>query len=496
MPGLELLLDAGQLVGKAALRGEAISKGISHLEPVILGRCGGYHVVTALVEEVDQLSGRPDVGGDGDGHRVSIEDGVGPLDELHPEAFTGAPVDHGSNVLDGEAIPPPGILREAPIATAPHGAFKTPQGAIMGSLLVEEGHGGSLLLRSRCGCGGHSTIHPEDLQDRADAVLVNALGQLQVIHPTALGQLRPGSHPQLTGQVLHEGSQVGALNIIDLLQLAGDILRHLLHHGVELLLPHLLHLAAELGVGVKDVSPGDLVICSLRIGVEGNSGLRPDIAEAHRVEVRVTRLIQHAGGPQGIPKALPRTTGGGDLAGLRVPRGVAPLLVLGEEVADEGGHVVAVGLDGVLAASPGDEILRGRGQVDGPEAIQQGGVHLVDGVGRRGIDGRKDSSLRVQQPAVELPVKDHLESCLHHLRGGPVQLVEEEDPGIITGILEPGRRVEAGHLPVGGGQADHVALRHLGEAAIDDVIRGEAKGIGRLTDHLRLADAMGAAEED
>ena len=157
---------------------------------------------------------------------------------------------------------------------------------------------------------------------------------------------------------------------------------------------------------------------------------------------------------------------------------------------------MAVGLAGVLRTPPGDEILRGRGQVDGPEAIEEGGVHLVDGVGRRGVDGREDAGLRVEQPAVELPVEDHLEGRLHHLRGGPVQLVEEEDPGIVTGVLEPGRRVEAGHLPVGGGQADHVALRHLGEAAIDDVVGGEAEGIGGLPDDLRLADAVGAAEED
>ena len=261
--------------------------------------------MAALVEEVDQLPRRPDVGGDGDGHRVSIEDGVGPLDELHPETFTGAPVDHGSNVPDGDVVPPPRVLREAPIATAPHGAFETPQGAIMGSLLVEEGHDGSLLLRGRRGCGSDSAIHPKDLQDRADAVFVNTLRQLQVIDPAALGQLRPGGDPQLTGEVLHEGGEVGALGVVDLLQLAGDVLRHLLHDGVELLLPHLLHLAAELRVGVEDVGAGDLVICSLRVGVEGDGGLRPHIAEAQRVEVGMVGLVEHVGKAQGVPEALP-----------------------------------------------------------------------------------------------------------------------------------------------------------------------------------------------
>ena len=94
---------------------------------------------------------------------------------------------------------------------------------------------------------------------------------------------------------------------------------------------------------------------------------------------------------------------------------------------------------------------------------------------------------------VELPVQDDLESSLHHLGGGAVELIQEEDPSVGTRVGVPVWRAEAGGAIDQLRKADHVAFTHLREAAVDDV---EAKLLSDSVNEVTLADASGALHED
>jgi len=75
---------------------------------------------------------------------------------------------------------------------------------------------------------------------------------------------------------------------------------------------------------------------------------------------------------------------------------------------------------------PGQPVLRIRSQVDRPETIEEGRIHLVDGIRAACVDCCKDASVGVKLPAIELAIEDDLEGSLHDLGGGSVELIEEE----------------------------------------------------------------------
>ena len=93
--------------------------------------------------------------------------------------------------------------------------------------------------------------------------------------------------------------------------------------------------------------------------------------------------------------------------------------------------------------------------------------------------------------AVELAVQDDLERRLHDLRGGAVELVQEEDHRPLAGLLVPVRRGEPGDAVDQLGETDQVALRHLAEAAIQRVqseLLADEPRQGGLADTVRAAE--------
>jgi len=286
-----------------------------------------------------------------------------------------------------------------------------------------------------------------------DTPLVDRLGELEVVDPAGR-ELRPGRHSELRGEVTHEVSEVGTLVVVENLQVLRDVVGHLLDGYVELLLTELGDLRLDLSVALDDLLTGDLSVDGLDVAVEGNGRLRADVTEAHRVEEGVIREVRDPVGDQSVGQTLPAAAAGGDGRGLATLGRVEPLLVAG----DEGDDVL---VDGPGLLGPSEPVLRVRRQVDGPEAIEECRVHLVDRVGRRGVDGRVDSGLRVELPAVELTIQDDLEGGLHDLGSGAVELVEEQGHRLLAGVLVPLRRVEPRDLAVRGRETDHVAFAHL-----------------------------------
>ena len=351
------------------------------------------------------------------------------------------------------------------------------------SLLGAFALGGSLLLG---GGGGVGAGDAEGLEDGVDAPPVEGLGEVELLDALG-GELGPGGGAELAGEVLEEGLHVAALVVgegVDVL--AVEVFGHLVDGDVELFLTEAGDLGLDLGVLVDDFLAGDLAVERLDVAMEGDGGLGADEAEAQWVEEGMVGLVDDAGGGECGAETFPRTTGGSDGGGFGVLGRVEPLLV----ALDEGHHVV---VDATRVGGPGDPVLHGGGEVDGPEAIEQRGVHLVDGVCGGGIDGGVDAGVGVELPPVQFAVEHHLEGGLHDLGRGAVELVEEEGDRTTAGVGVPLRWVEAGDVAVGGGEADHVAFGHLREAAVDDV---ESEGGGDLADDLGLADAMGTAEED
>lgn len=354
----------------------------------------------------------------------------------------------------------------------------------------------SLLLLRLCGCVAVPHVDARNIrnlvlvdtehrEDVVDAPLVDRLGQLEVVDSSGR-ELRPGSHSELRGEITHEVPEVGTLVVVQGLQVLRDVVGDLFDGDVELLLTELGDLLLDLAVLLDDLLTSDLGVDRLDVTVEGDRGFRADEPETHRVEEGVIRGVSDTVGDQSVGEAFPAAAAGGDSRGLATLGRVEPLLVAG----DEGDDVL---VDGTGLLGPGEPVLRVRREVDGPEAVEERRIHLVDRVGRRGVDGSVDSRLRVELPAVELTVEDDLECCLHDLRGRTVELVEEQGHRLGACTLVPLRRVEPRDLAIRGRKTDHVTLTHLREAAVDDL---EAEPLGNLPDDLGLTDAVVTSEED
>ena len=217
---------------------------------------------------------------------------------------------------------------------------------------------------------------------------MDGLGELELLD--ALGrELRPGRGAELTREVLEEGLEVATLVVgegVDVLSV--EVFRHLVDGDVELLLAEAGDLALDLWVLVDDLLAAHLPVDGLDEAVEGDGGLGADEAEAQGIEEGTIGLVDHFGLDEGGAEALPRTTRGRDGAGFGAFGGVEPLLVLFDE-----GHDVVV--DGTGLLGPGHPVGHGGRQVDGPESIEQGRVHLIDGIRGRRVDRRVDPRLGV-----------------------------------------------------------------------------------------------------
>jgi len=166
------------------------------------------------------------------------------------------------------------------------------------------------------------------------------------------------------------------------------VISQLLNGNVELLLAEATDLRLDLGILIEDLLTGDLGIDRLHVVVEGDGGLGADVSETKRVEHRVIGALHHTCESQSVAETFPATPRRTDCTGLTALRRIEPLVVS----CNEGDHVL---VDRAGLLGPGEPVLRVRGQVDRPEAVEEGRVHLVDGVGAAGVDGREDAGLGV-----------------------------------------------------------------------------------------------------
>ncbi len=98
---------------------------------------------------------------------------------------------------------------------------------------------------------------------------------------------------------------------------------------------------------------------------------------------------------------------------------------------------------------------------------------------------------------LHLAVEDQLERRVLDALGRTVDLIEEEDAGLGAGRVEPVRGSEGGDAglldAIVIGDADQVALGEEGEADVEEALAGP---LGDRSRDRRLADAVGATEQD
>ena len=244
----------------------------------------------------------------------------------------------------------------------------------------------------------------------------------------------------------------------------------------------------------EDVVDSDLTVVVLGEVAEGDSTFEPDEARGENEQglKDSARVREHTCGGEGVGETLPRPTRGVDLVGLVLADVLQVPPVVVDEVPDEGVHVVL---------RPHEPVLDGRLDIDNPPAVKLGGVKLTDLILRAAllatVDGSDDERVGVQVATVNLAGVGQLHDALADFWGRTVNLVQEEDDGVLTRPEEPVRGVPGGDLvsllrqsSVGVRHTDEVALGHLGRAAFDD---GHSNHAGGLVDDLGLADAVATA---
>ena len=96
-------------------------------------------------------------------------------------------------------------------------------------------------------------------------------------------------------------------------------------------------------------------------------------------------------------------------------------------------------------------------------------------------------------PAVELTRIGKLENALANLDTRPVHFIEEENHGVLAGLLEPVRRIPAGAVAGNRGKTKQIAFGHLTRTALD---HGQTALVGELINQFGLADSVTAADKD
>ncbi len=345
----------------------------------------------------------------------------------------------------------------------------------------ERGQGGTarLLLDRRRGRDVLDDLRTDQLVEAADVLQLVGLH-----HLVEEGDGHLGAHE------LGEGRDVLDLLLGPRALAAGD--QDLLHQRVLLVSRELADLGLRLLPAVEDILSREDGLVVLHVVAEGDRRLDAHEAQGDGVQEIGSRagalLEDDAGVLQRLVEAVPAALAGVDLAGL--DRALVPEVtrVLPDEVHEHG-------VDTRLLR-PVEPVLDRGLEVDRPEPVQEGRVHLVDGVFRGGIHRGEDARLGVELPAVQLVVEHDLESTLHDLGRGPIELIEEDDLRGLAGRHVPVRRSEARDALGELGEAEEVALGHLREAPVDEVLLREPQDRGDLPEELRLADAVGAADED
>ena len=102
--------------------------------------------------------------------------------------------------------------------------------------------------------------------------------------------------------------------------------------------------------------------------------------------------------------------------------------------------------------------------------------------------------------AGDLAIQNQLECSLHHLGGGTVDLVQEDDVRGLNAFQKPARRTELGCLTTADHEgvivvqyADHITVGHLRQPAFH---HGKTEVICQLIHALALADTVRATDHD
>jgi len=303
---------------------------------------------------------------------------------------------------------------------------------------------------------------------------------------------------KLAGEDVEEVLEV--LRLLPVPRVARAVGLHLLDEGELLLVGEVGDLRLHLRPVVEDILGGELTVEGLHEVDEGGGGLGAHEPDGHVVEeaVRSPSLLLEGAHPhrlQALVQHRPGPTRGGHLAGLDLAEGAEVVRVLADEVDD----------DPVDASvrRPGEPVGRGGLEVDGPEAVEEGRVHIRDLVVAAHVRCRDDlgSGVEADGQAVgtrtELAVEDDLEEGVLDPDEATVDLVEEEDAGLLGGPDVPGGEGEAGapgglrELEVG--EAEHVALRGGGGPEVDE---GLSRAVRELADDVALSDAVVTTDED
>ena len=260
-----------------------------------------------------------------------------------------------------------------------------------------------------------------------------------------------------------------------------------------------LHLRLVRLPAVQDVLGREDGLVGFDEVVEGDGSLDTDEARPHRVEdgrrIAATLLEVDAGVLQAPVVTVPGPLGGGNLARLDLLRGAEVFRVVPDEVHDDRGHT--------RGTCPVQPLLRRRLQVRDPEPVQERRVHLVDGVLRAVVDCGQDPGVGVElhrlaiRTIAKLTVKDNLEHTVEYTDETAVELVQEQDLGLLAGRHVPGREGEGGDtsrlnaLEVR--VTDNVTLLHRRGADVDHL---EVQLGGQALDDLALTDTVGTANQD
>jgi len=268
--------------------------GITHTEAFVVFVKSDEVVSTLVEEHVELFLGRSTTS-----NRNRFVDSIVHsswlLAELNLDAFGRTPVDHGAHLIDVQGIAVPLVfslsffLSRSPLTNL---AFEPGPSSVPPQLTIEFDHRASSLLALLGGCGRRlclgALIDTKDAEDAIDTPLVDRLGQLQLLDSTSR-QLAPGGHPKLGRQVVHEGTEVLTLVVVQGREVLRDVVGHLFNGDIELLLSEAVDLLLDLVELLDDLLAGDLGIDRLHIAVEGDGGFGANVTEAERIEHRIVR---------------------------------------------------------------------------------------------------------------------------------------------------------------------------------------------------------------
>ena len=209
--------------------------------------------------------------------------------------------------------------------------------------------------------------------------------------------------------------------------------------------------------------------------------------EKHPSGVQSSRRIGETRRIKTFVEPVPRPAGRVNLIRLEITFVLQVIAILIDEIPHNRAHVVL---------TPVKPVLDGRLNVDDKPTVTFSRVHLTNLIlvpMLAAIDGREDKGVRVEMVAVELARVGQLENALTDFDSRTVNLIQEEDDGLIASGLEPIRGIERRAVTIGRRQTNKVALGHLRGAPLND---GHSHLLGKLINNLRFANAMASTNQD